>query len=157
VVAGQTIPVITFDVSQTDVLQSFVLGIAGTTQTLQFAFQIVPALTTTQFVSSSIAGIDSGDFGYIWNWVLQPVYGNEVAKIGEKGIALPRIQGFNFLFKNATITLAPGYANVLTDVMHVTDDGAKYLMSKKLVEIDPNANWQPQRAEPFTKQVTGGV
>jgi hypothetical protein len=153
--AGVTVPVITFNVSQTDILQAFALGTSGTTQTLQFAFQIVTPLTTTQFVSSSIPGIDSGDFSYIWNWVLQLVYGNEVAKIGEAGVALPRIQGFDFLFSNAAITLAPGYANVLSDVQYVTDSGVKYLMSKKLVEIDPNATWQPQRSEHFKTKGVG--
>jgi len=153
---GVTIPVITFDVSQTDVLQAFVLGVSGTTQTLQFAFQIVTPLTTTQFISSTIPGIDGGDFGLIWNFALQPVYATEVAKIGQAGVPLPRIQGFDFLFKNATITLVPGYANVLTDVQHVTDSGVKYLMSKKLVEIDPNAKWEPRRAELSKLRAVGG-
>ncbi|MCU1266500.1 MAG: hypothetical protein JWM21_2818 [Acidobacteria bacterium] len=155
--AGVTIPVITFDVSQTDVLQAFVLGISGTTQTLQFAFQIVSPLTTTTFVSSPIPGINGGDFTVIWNWVLQPVYATEVAKIGQAGVALPRIQGFNFLFNNATITLAPGYANVLSDVQYAADDGVKYLMSKQLVEIDPNAVWHPMHAELFKTKPTGGA
>jgi hypothetical protein len=155
--AGNTIPVITFNVSQTDVLQGFALGISGTTQTLQFAFQIVSPLTTTQFVSSPIPGINSGDFSYIWNWVLQPVYGTEVAKIGQAGVALPRIQGFSFLFNKATITLAPGYANVLSDVQYVTDDGVKYLMSKQLVEVDLNAEWQPLHSDLFKSKSAGGT
>jgi len=154
---GNTIPVITFNVSQTDVLQGFALGISGTTQTLQFAFQIVSPLTTTQFVSSPIPGINSGDFSYIWNWVLQPVYGLEVAKIGQAGVALPRIQGFNFLFNKANITLASGYANVLSDVQYVTDDGVKYLMSKQLVEIDANAEWHPVHSDLFKKKSAGGT
>jgi hypothetical protein len=128
--AGNTIPVITFNVSQTDVLQDFVLGIFGKTQTLQFAFQIVLGLTTTKFISSSIAGIDSGDFGDIWNFALQPVFAGQVAKIGQAGVALPRLQGFNFIFSNASITLQPGYASVLADVQHVSDDG-KFLRPKK--------------------------
>jgi hypothetical protein len=153
---GNTIPVITFDISETDVLQAFVLGISGTTQTLQFAFQIVQPLTTSTFVSSSIPGINSGDFGFIWNFVLQTVYATEVAKIGQAGVALPRIQGFNFLFNNATITLQPGYANVLCDVQYVTDDGVKYLMSKKLFQIDPTAEWQPFRAAFLKTKAAGG-
>jgi hypothetical protein len=149
VISGSsTIPVITFNVSETDVLQTFVLGITGTTQTLQFAFQLVPALTTTTFISSSIPAINSGDFTFIWNPVLQPVYVLEVQKMGQAGVALPRIQGFDFLFQNASITLQPGYASVLADVQHVADSGVKYLMSKKLVEIDPNAQWQPQQGRP---------
>jgi LBP / BPI / CETP family, C-terminal domain len=153
--AGVTIPVITFNVSQTDVLQAFVLGVSGTTQTLQFGFQIVTPLTTTEFVSSTIAGIDSGDFGFIWNFALQPVYAIEVAKIGQAGVALPRIHGFDFLFNNATITLESGYANVLTDVKHVADNGVKYLMSKKLIELDPNAKWEPRRMNDLKVQSGG--
>ncbi|MCU1266501.1 MAG: hypothetical protein JWM21_2819 [Acidobacteria bacterium] len=155
--AGQTIPVITFNVSQTDILQAFVLGISGTTQTLQFAFQIVDALTTTQFISSPIPGINSGDFSYIWNFALQMPYSTEVAEIGKKGVCLPRIQGFDFLFSQATITLEPGYANVLSDVQYVTDNGVKYLMSKQLVEIDPNAVWEPFRSDLFKTNAAGGA
>jgi hypothetical protein len=134
--AGNTIPVITFDVSQTDVLQAFQLGISGTTQTLQFVFQIVAPLTTTKFLSSSIPGIDGGDFGFIWNFVLQPVYGNVVAAMGKAGVALPRMKGFDFLFDKASITLASGYAGVLADVKHVSDGGLLYLLSKPLVRFD---------------------
>jgi hypothetical protein len=154
--AGTTVPVITFSVIQTDTLRSFVLGISGTTQTLQFAFQPVPDLTTTAFISSPIKGINGGDFGIIWQSALEPVYALEVAKIGEAGVALPRIQGFNFLFDRATITLAPGYASVLTDVQHVGDDGVKYLLSKRLVEIDPNAAWQPTRSDSLRTNDAGG-
>lgn len=155
--AGQTIPVITFNVNETDVLQGFALGISGTTQTLQFDFQIVAPLTTTKFVSSPIPGINSDDFTFIWNFVLQPVFATEIAKIGEAGVPLPRIHGFDFLFSNTDVTLETGYANVLTDVQHVSDDGVKYLMSKKLVEIDSSAEWQPNRAENFKRKVVGGV
>lgn len=133
---GNTIPVITFDVSQIDVLQDFKLGIAGSTQTLQFAFQIVTALTTTKFISSPIPGINSGDFGFIWNFVLQPVYGNVVAAIGKAGVALPRIKGFDFLFDKADINLASGYADVLADVQHASDAGLLYLLSKPMVRFD---------------------
>ncbi|MBC7570099.1 MAG: hypothetical protein H7319_10250 [Spirosoma sp.] len=132
---GQTIPVITFDLTETDVLQAFKLGITGTTQTLQFAFQIVPALTKTTFVSSTLQGVNGGDFAFIWNWVLQSVYATVVAKMGQAGVALPRIPGFSFLFDQATITLETGYASVLTDVQHVTDPGVMYLMSKRLIQL----------------------
>ncbi|HEV2761584.1 MAG TPA: hypothetical protein VGV38_01220, partial [Pyrinomonadaceae bacterium] len=129
---GQTVPVITFDVTETDVLQAFKLGVAGTTQTLQFYFQIVQPLTTTQFVSSTIPGVNSGDWSFIYNWVLQPVFADEVAKMGENGVALPRVSGFNFLFTGATVTLQPGYASVLTDVQYASDAGVAYLASKRV-------------------------
>lgn len=129
---GQTVPVITFDVTETDVLQAFKLGVAGTTQTLQFYFQIVQPLTTTQFVSSTIPGVNSADWSFIYNWVLQPVFADEVAKMGENGVALPRVSGFNFLFTGATVTLQPGYAAVLTDVQYASDAGVAYLASKRV-------------------------
>ena len=46
---GKQIPVITFDVAQTDVLQNFALGISGAAQTVGFTFQIIPELTRTTF------------------------------------------------------------------------------------------------------------
>lgn len=136
---GQTVPVITFDVAETDVLQAFVLGVAGTTQTLQFQFQIVQPLTSTQFVSSTIPGVSSADWSFIYNWVLQPVFADEVAKMGENGVALPRVTGFNFLFTGATITLQPGYAAVLTDVQYVSDTGVAYLASKRVAAAAASA------------------
>lgn len=136
---GSAIPVIIFDVTETDVLQGFALGIAGTTQTLQFQFQIVQPLTTATFVSSTIPGINSGDWGFIYNWVLQPVFATEVAKMGQNGVALPRINGFDFLFKNATITLQPGYAAVLADVQYTSDSGVAYMASKRVIAAAAHA------------------
>jgi LBP / BPI / CETP family, C-terminal domain len=128
---GNEIPVITFDVVQTDILQNFRLGISGAAQTLMFAFQIVQGLTTTTFISSTISGINGGDFSFIWNFVLQSEYAKEVAAIGNHGVALPRIPNFDFLMSEAVITLNPGYASVVTDVQHTADAGkVMYLASK---------------------------
>jgi hypothetical protein len=135
IVNGETIPVFTLSIQETDVLQAFVLGTSGTTQTLQFAFQIVPPLTTAALVSSTIPGINASSFPFIWNYVLQTVFATEVAKMGQAGVALPRIQGFNFLFTSATVTLNAGYAAVLTDVLHVSDpDQVLYLQSKRVIQ-----------------------
>jgi hypothetical protein len=160
---GQTVPVLTFTVAEMDVLEDFVLGSSGTTQTLQFALQIVPAFTTAKFVSSSVPGIARGEFGYIWSWVLEPVFALVAAKIGKAGVALPRIEGFNFLFDHATITLESGYAGVLTDVKHVGDNSALYFQSKRRIQpgepiVSPAAAsrswrvlappWRPRRPVP---------
>lgn len=132
---GDTIQVLKFDVTETDSLDGFKLGISGTTQTLQFGFTIVPGLTTATFVSSPIPGIgNNGGFAYIWNLALQPQFANVAKAIGERGVALPRIQGFNFLFEEATVTLENGYANVLTDVKHVNESGAVYFQSKRRIQ-----------------------
>ena len=136
---GQTIPVITFDVSQTDTLQELILGVSGTTQTLQFDFKIIVSLTTTKFISSTIPGITSGNFTTIWNSALQPVFATEMEKIGQAGVPLPRIKGFNFLFEKSKISIETGYANVLTDVQYTNDNGLLYLLSKDLIDlIGPN-------------------
>jgi hypothetical protein len=117
---GVTTPVITFNVNETDVLQQFGLGVSasGTAQTLKFVFQLMSSLTTATFVSSTISSITSGNFTDLWNFVLQPMYANQLTAMGQAGVPLPRINGFDFLFNNATITLQPGYASVLTNVQY---------------------------------------
>lgn len=129
---GTGVPVITFSVAQTDVLQGFALGISGAAQTLQFGFQIIPGLTRTTFVSSTVPGIDGGDFGFIWNLALQPAYAATVAKMGQAGVALPRVPGFDFLFSEASITVQQGYVTVVTDVQHTTDAATTLRLASKL-------------------------
>jgi hypothetical protein len=129
---GNEVPVITFDVLQTDVLQNFALGNSAAAQTLMFAFQIVPGLTTTSFISSPISGINPYDFSYIWNMVLQPEFAKEVVAIGNHGVALPRIPNFDFLMSEAVITLNPGYASVVTDVQHTADAGKVMYFASKM-------------------------
>lgn len=128
---GITIPVLTLDVCETDTLDAFVLAHSGTTQTLQFVPSVIPSLTTAKFVSSPLHGIDwVNGFTYIYNFALQPVFAQVATAVGKAGVALPRIKGFNFIFDRATISLEQGYANVLTDVMHTSDNGALYFQSK---------------------------
>jgi hypothetical protein len=133
--AGEQIPVITFDIGQTDVLQNFVLGISGKAQSLKFDFQIIPSLTKAQFVSSVVTGVDSGDFGFIWNMALQPAYAKTVATIGQAGVALPRIPGFDFLFNQAVVTVQNGYINVVTDVLHTNDAAMIVYLASKLATV----------------------
>ena len=119
IVSGTPTPVVTFDVAQTDVLDNFTLGVSGQTQTLRFAFVTIPSATTTTFVSSTIRGINEGNFAMEWRTALEPVYALVVDDIGQKGVPLPRIPGFDFVFSGATVTIEPGWVNVLTDVQHV--------------------------------------
>lgn len=132
---GAGLPVITFDVAQTDVLQGFGLGVSGAAQSLKFAFQIIPGQTRTTFVSSTVQGVDRGDFQFIWNLALQPAYAATVAKMGQAGVALPRIPGFDFVFSDASITVQQGYVDVLTDVQHTTDRAATLRLASKLVAV----------------------
>ena len=100
-------------------LDNFTLGVSGQTQTLRFAFVTIPSATTTTFVSSTIRGINEGNFAMEWRTALEPVYALVVDDIGQKGVPLPRIPGFDFMLSGATVTIEPGWVNVLTDVQHV--------------------------------------
>jgi len=122
--SGSPTPVLTFDVAQTFVMQSPALGVAGTTQTLQFAFALPrDSNATATFVWSSIAGIDNGDFGYVWG-ALTPQWNDVLTAVGTTGVPLPRIQGYNFVFELAQIAIvaatatADGYATVTANVQY---------------------------------------
>ena len=131
---GGTIPVLTYDVSETDTLDGLVLAHSGTTQTLQFVPSIIPGLTSAKFVSSPFPGIDVQGFPWIYNLVLQKVFASAAQAVGRAGVALPRIDGFNFLFDRASIVLDQGYASVLADVMHTGDSGALFFQSKRRLQ-----------------------
>ncbi|MEM7052792.1 MAG: hypothetical protein AAF604_24215 [Acidobacteriota bacterium] len=117
---GKSLPAFSFSVVQQDVLSNLALGISksGTTQTLQFGFQVVPGTVTTKLIHSAIPSITTNNFGYIWSFVLEPEFANEVALMGKQGVALPRIPGFEFLFDKAEISIEAtdgGYVAVQTD------------------------------------------
>jgi hypothetical protein len=131
---GNTVPVLTYNISETDTLDAFVLAHSGTTQTLQFVPTIIPTLTTATFVSSPFHEINVSGFPWIYNIALRKVFAQAATAVGKAGVALPRIQGFNFLFDNAQIALVQGYASVLTDVMHTKDNGALYFQSKRRLQ-----------------------
>jgi hypothetical protein len=117
--AGQTIPVFTVAFAETDFQQNFRLGTAGYNQTVQFDVQLIGSGTSATLVSSTIPGINASTFPTIWNFVLQPVYALELQKIGQTGVPLPFMKGFQFLFEQATVTVQPGYAAVLTNVQYI--------------------------------------
>ena len=143
--SGNTIPVIIYNVSQSDTLENLILAVANTTQTLQFSFQIIPSTVSTTFVSSTIPNIESesASFSFIYQSSLEPVFAQTLNAMGSQGVPLPRIKGFSFLYNNSTITIEDGYINVLTDVQYATDSGVQYLMSKQLATTTPTAQWKP--------------
>jgi hypothetical protein len=117
--SGQTIPVFTVNIQETDFQQNFRLSTAGYAQTVQFDFQLIDNETSAALVSSKIPGIDSSTFPTIWNFVLQPVYALEMQKMAHTGVPLPFMTGLQFLFNQATVTVQQGYADVLANVQYI--------------------------------------
>lgn len=117
--AGTTIGVFTVNFTETDFQQNFRLGSAGYNQTVQFDFQLIDSATSAKLVSSNVPGINATTFPSIWNYVLQPVYALETEKMAHAGVPLPFLAGFSFLFDQATVTVEPGYAEVLANLDYI--------------------------------------
>lgn len=120
---GQPIPAFTVRIDETDFQQNFHLGIGpNNTQTVQFDFQLINGETTATLVSSHISGISVSDFPTVWNLGMHSAYQNVMQSLGRAGAPLPIMQGFRFLFEQATVAVQapssgqPGYVDVLTDV-----------------------------------------
>ena len=80
------IPVIVFDVAQTFVMQDLQLGVSSTgkTQSAIFSFaQPGDVLPNATFVSSTIPGVEGGDFGDVWD-ALRPNWQDLFAQIGQR-------------------------------------------------------------------------
>jgi hypothetical protein len=121
--AGQVITVFKVSVDETDLQQNFHLGIgSGNTQTVQFDFQLVNSETTATLVSSTIPGIDVSTFPSVWNLGMHTAYLNVMQSLGRAGVPLPFMAGVQFRFDEATVTVQPGYVDVLTDVEFPSPD-----------------------------------
>ena len=122
------IPVITFDVAQTFLMEGLQLGqsSSGAAQSVNFTFiQPMDKDPVPNFVSSTLPGVNSGDFSDVWN-ALRPNWQEVFAAVGAAGLPLPRIPGFDFLFdKNAlpeVVLPGPGgdgYLSVTANVTYV--------------------------------------
>jgi hypothetical protein len=122
------IPVITFDVAQTFLMDGLQLGQSssgtGTVQSVIFTFkQPMDAFPKASFVSSTIPGVDGGDFGDVWN-ALRPNWQDVFGQVGTAGMPLPHIPGFDFLFSQATVAVVPaqtgadGYLSVTASMTY---------------------------------------
>ena len=117
--AGNTIPVFTVAFHETDFQQNFHLGAVGYNQTVQSDLQLIDGETQATLVHSNIKGIDNSSFPSIWNFVLQPIYALETQKMAHTGVPLPFMEGFEFLFNQATVAIQPGYADVLANMTYI--------------------------------------
>jgi len=108
-------PEIVFDVARTDVLQDLSLGASGGAQTLQYAFQRV--LSRATFVSSTVPGFNGAGFGdLIWPIAGEGRYDDTLQKLGQTGVPLPIMKGFQFVFDEAVLSIQQGYVSILAKV-----------------------------------------
>jgi hypothetical protein len=108
-------PNLVFDVARTDVLQNLGLGISGTAQTLKYSFNHVKYTAT--FVSTTVPGFNKADFGtLIWPVVGESQYSQALQAMGQTGVPLPIMSGFQFLFDQAQVSIQQGYVSVLANV-----------------------------------------
>ncbi|MDQ5823372.1 MAG: hypothetical protein M3441_04060, partial [Chloroflexota bacterium] len=108
-------PNLVFDLVRTDILQNLGLGISGTAQTLQYGFTRVTYAAT--FVSTTVPGFDKTNFGdLIWPVVGEPNYDETLQEMGETGVPLPIMSGFQFLFDQAQLSIQEGYVSILANV-----------------------------------------
>ena len=108
-------PEIVFDVKRTDILANLVLGIGDNQcQTLQFSFQQVNWQST--FLSSTVPNFDGNKFPATWNVVGETEYVTLLQKLGATGVPLPMMNGLQFDFANAQISLNQGYVGILANV-----------------------------------------
>jgi hypothetical protein len=123
---GVPTPVITFNVAQTFLMEQLQLGPSsnGTAQSVLFAFsQPIDNLPKATFVSSTIPGVNEGDFGDVWN-ALRPNWQNVLNQIGKAGLPLPHIPGFGFVFASSSVTVKPpvsgadGYLSVVASMTY---------------------------------------
>ncbi|BBB92574.1 MAG TPA: hypothetical protein PKA28_03900 [Methylomusa anaerophila] len=99
------------NVSQTDYLNQYVLGVQGNAQTVQFYFNLHDANATV--VKSNVPGLQD-DFNNFWLFVIRPEMAKTIQKMGDTGVALPFVKGF--LFENATVNLFEGYTSIASDI-----------------------------------------
>ncbi len=122
-------PNIVFDVQRTDILENLGLGESGTAQTLKYSFThaygknaagAIAVLVVVTFRSTTVPGFTSGDlFGtMIWPGVGEPKYDEAVSYMGQQGVPLPIMAGFQFLFEQAVLSIQKGYVSVLAQVAY---------------------------------------
>jgi hypothetical protein len=132
------IPVITFDVVQIFLMEGLQLGQSSSkaAQSVIFTFiQPMAKLPVASFVSSTLPGVNSGDFADVWN-ALRPNWQEVFAAVGAAGLPLPRIPGFDFLFDKNTLpeVVLPGpggdgYLSVTANVTYVPENLASAVRS----------------------------
>lgn len=110
-------PTIVFNVTRVDILSNLLLGInTNQAQTMQFGFSNVTWNCT--FVSSSIPGFDGSALDSVWGQAGESGYATIMANLGKTGVPVPIMQGFQFDFDQAVLSLQEGYVSILANVLY---------------------------------------
>lgn len=116
---GQPVlPNIQFRVQRTDILNGLALGIgANQRQTLQFGF--ANADNSATFISSTVPGFSGVQFETaVWPLVAEAHYMENLDSLGKTGVPLPIMEGFQFDFDHAAITMEQGYVSILANLIY---------------------------------------
>lgn len=110
-------PEIEFNITREDILTNLALGInASQAQTMQFGFTNVT--WNSSFVSSSIPDFNGSDLGSVWGQAGEPGYETILSDLGKTGTPVPIMEGFQFDFENAVLSLQEGYVSILANVVY---------------------------------------
>ncbi len=110
-------PTIEFNVKRVDILSNLSLGLGGAnqqTQTMQFQFQNISWVEN--FISSSIPKLNASIFSNLWLTAGEPQYAALLTAMGKNGTPLPVMQGFQFDFTNAILSIQENYISILANV-----------------------------------------
>ncbi|HNL37526.1 MAG TPA: hypothetical protein PKH43_00285 [Saprospiraceae bacterium] len=111
-------PYINFKVHRTDILTDLCLGLTDKAQTLQFGFY--NAVNSATFIDSSVPNFNGGsDFGGpMWRATGESNYADCLKSLGKTGTPLPIMQGMQFDFTNAVLSIQENYVSILANVLY---------------------------------------
>lgn len=114
-------PNIIFSVQRVDIQTNLALSIAtGSTsvQTMQFSYLNHSAIPA--FISSTVPGFPSSDTfaQVIWPTTGEPAYDNALAAMGKTGVPIPIMNGFQFVFENAQLSVQQGFVSIQAQVQY---------------------------------------
>lgn len=115
-------PWMEFSVTREDFLpeEKLALGITtiqgSTAQTLQFQFDTISYQASFQD-SNFLSSLEQQEFvDLIWSVVGEQKYVQLLQAMGQAGTPLPIMQGFQFLFEQASLTIESGFISILSNV-----------------------------------------
>jgi hypothetical protein len=112
-------PNLVFSVKRTDILDNLGLGISAQAQTMKYGFRKVKSAAT--FISSTVPKFDSKFFGeIIWPIAGEPRYSDTLQRMGQTGVPIPIMSGFQFLFQEAQLSIQKGFVSILAQVTFKT-------------------------------------